>query len=133
MSREEYISQWYILFTNYVSATLGVIAEKDVQQGINNGERMASLKVFLEGTDVLSVQTDLSHGVVTDNTLDKTAKIYAEIVKFFIDITPIAEREKECLKLLADVFENYRKEMTRLELGYLTTKIDKAHGNNITD
>jgi hypothetical protein len=118
MTRKKYIAQWHSLFTNYVDTTLGVIAARINQDG-NGEENLSNLKLLLEGHDVYDVKSDLSCGIVTDRTLDKTEKIYAEIGKFFIDITIDDERGKESLKQLAVVYEHYRKEMTKLELNVL--------------
>lgn len=121
MTRQDYLAQWNRLFTNYVKTTLEAIAEQISQQGINMEwkERLEALKFLLEGKDVCDVKADLAQGKVTDDTLDKTVKIYAEIGGFFIDITVKGDREKECLKDLFRQFEHYRKEMTKLELSLL--------------
>lgn len=37
---------------------------------------------MLEGKDVCDVKEDLAQGIVTEETLDKTEKIYAEIDSF---------------------------------------------------
>lgn len=42
------------------------------------------LKSLLKGNDVRDVKVDLSQGIVTDDTLDKTEKIYAETGCFII-------------------------------------------------
>ena len=121
MTRQEYISQWNKLFTNYVSTTLGLITGQMIQPGIavEWKERLDALKLLLEGMDVRDVKTDLAQGVVTDDTLDKTERIYAEIGSFLIEISVKGEAEKECLKELFRQFEHYRKKMTKLELELL--------------
>ena len=65
------------------------------------------------------MKTDMSRGIVTDDTLDKTGKIYAEIDSFLIEISVKGDTEKECLKELFRQFEHYRKQMTKLELNVL--------------
>lgn len=119
MTREEYINQWHSLFTSYVNTTIGLIVKRISREDVSGKEKLNSLKFLLEGPDVFDVKNDLSSGVVTDSTLDKTEKVYAEIDKFFVDITIKNDKDKECLKQLADVFEQYRKEMTKLELSVL--------------
>jgi len=42
---------------------------------------------LLEGKDVCDVKADLEKGIVTDDTLDKTEKIYAEIDSFLVEIS----------------------------------------------
>lgn len=121
MTRQDYLAQWNRLFTNYVNTTLEAIAEQISQPRITIEwkERLEALKFLLEGKDVCDVKADLAQGKVTDDTLDKTVKIYAEIGGFFIDITVKGDREKECLKDLLRQFEHYRKEITILELSLL--------------
>ena len=51
---------------------------------IERKERLGYLKLLLEGKDVCDVKTDLEKGLVTDDTLDKTEKIYAEIERAFL-------------------------------------------------
>lgn len=58
-------------------------------------------------------------GIVIDDTLDKTEIIYAEIGGFLIDISVKGEEEKECLKELFRQFEQFRKQVTKLELNVL--------------
>lgn len=122
MSRQDYITQWNTLFTNYVNTTLGIIAGRMSQPGIGNGwkERLGALKFLLEGKDVCDVKEDLAQGIVTDETLNKTEKIYVEIGSFLIDISVEGDEEKECLKDLFRQFEHYRKQMTQLELSFLS-------------
>lgn len=65
------------------------------------------------------MKADLAQEIVTDDTLDKTEKIYAEIVDFLIDISVKGEVETGCLKELFRQYEQYRKQMTKLELNAL--------------
>lgn len=121
MTQQEYISHWNLLFTNYVNTTLGIIAGRMSQPGITAEwkERLGALKFLLDGKDVCDVKADLTRGIVTDDTLDKTEKIYAEIDSFLIEISVKNDAEKECLKELFQQFEYYRKQMTKLELNLL--------------
>ena len=121
MSRQEYIAQWNRLLTNYVSTTLGIIAGRLYQPGIEVEwkERLEYLKLLLEGKDVCDVQADLAQGIVTDETLDKTEKIYAEIDSFLIEISVKGDVERACLKEIARQYEHYRKQLTKLELNVL--------------
>jgi len=121
MTRQEYIAQWYSFLTNYVSSTLGIIAGQMNQQGIEMEwkERLGTLKFLLEGKDVSDVNADLAQGMVTDDTLDKTEKIYAEIDSFLVEISVKGDAEKETLKELFRQYEHYRKHMTKLELNIL--------------
>ncbi len=121
MTRQTYISQWNTLFTNYVNTTLGIIAGRMSHSGITLDwkERLGALKFLLEGKDVCDVKADLTRGIVTDDTLDKTEKIYVEIGSFLVDISVKGDEEKECLKELFRHFEHYRKQMTQLELNLL--------------
>ena len=121
MSRQEYIAQWNRLLTNYVSTTLGIIAGRLHQPGIEVEwkERLEYLKLLLEGKDVCDVQADLAQGIVTDETLDKTEKIYAEIDSFLIEISVKGDVERACLKEIARQYEHYRKQLTKLELNVL--------------
>lgn len=121
MTRQEYIEHWNALLTNYVDTTLGIIAGRMSQQGIAMEwkERLGALKILLEGKDVCDVKADLAQGMVTDDTLDKTEKIYAEIDSFLVDISVKGDAEKECLKELFRQYEHYRKQMTKLELNVL--------------
>ena len=121
MIRQEYIAQWNKLFTGYVSTTLGIIAGQMSRPGIAGEwkERLGDLKLLLEGRDVCDVRADLAQGRVTDDTLDKTEKIYAEIDGFLVDISVKGSAERECLKELFRQFEHYRKQVTKLELNVL--------------
>jgi hypothetical protein len=122
MTRQEYISQWNTLFTNYVSTTLKIIAGQMSQPEIGNEwkERLGALKFVLEGKDVCDVKEDLAQGIVTDETLNKTEKIYVEIGSFLIDISVMEDAGKEGLKELFRQFEHYRNQMTQLELSLLS-------------
>lgn len=121
MTRQEYIAQWNVLLTNYVSTTLGIIAGRLLQPGIEVEwkERLEYLKLLLEGKDVRDVKADLAQGIVTEETLDKTEKIYAEIDSFLIEISVKGDVEKECLKEIARQYEHYRREITKMELNVL--------------
>ena len=121
MTHQEYIAQWNRLLTNYVSSTLGIITGRMSQPGIEKEwkERLEYLKLLLEGKDVCDVKSDLEKGIVTDDTLDKTEKIYAEIDSFLVEISVKGDAEKECLKELFRQYEHYRKQMTKLELNLL--------------
>lgn len=121
MTRQEYIAQWNRLLTNYVSTTLGIIVGRLCQPGIEAEwkERLEYLKFLLEGKDVRDVKADLAQGIVTDETLDKTEKIYAEIDSFFIEISVKGDAEKACLKEIVRQYEHYRREITKLELKVL--------------
>lgn len=121
MTRQEYIAQWNRLLTNYVSTTLGIIAGRLLQPGIEVEwkERLEYLKLLLEGKDVRDVKADLAQGIVTEETLDKTEKIYAEIDGFLIEISVKEDAEKECLKEIARQYEHYRREITKMELNVL--------------
>lgn len=121
MTRQEYIAQWNRLLTNYVSTTLGIIAGRLCQPGIEVEwkERLENLKFLLEGEVVCDVKADLAQGIVTDETLDKTEKIYAEIDSFFIEISVKGDAEKEGLKEMVRQYEHYRREITKLELTVL--------------
>lgn len=121
MTRQEYIAQWNRLLTNYVSTTLGIIAGRLCQPGIEAEwkKRLEYLKFLLEGKDVCDVKADLAQGIVTDDTLDKTEKIYAEIDGFLIELSVKGDAEKECLKEIARQYEHYRKQLTKLELNAL--------------
>ena len=121
MTRQEYIAQWNLLLTNYVSSTLGIIAGRMSQPGIEKEwkERLGYLKLLLEGKDVCDVKSDLEKGIVTDDTLDKIEKIYAEIDSFLVEISVKGDAEKECLKELFRQYEHYRKQMTKLEMSLL--------------
>lgn len=81
LTQQEYIAQWYLLLTNYVNSTLGIIGGRMSLTGIEVEwkERLGYLKLFLEGKDVCDVKSDLEKGIVPDDTLNKTEKIYAEI------------------------------------------------------
>ena len=70
-------------------------------------ERLGCLKLLLEGKDVCDVKSDLEKGIVTDDTLDKTEKIYAEIDSFLVEISVKGDAEKECLKELFRQYEHY--------------------------
>lgn len=121
MSRQEYIAQWNVLLTNYVSTTLGIIAGRLCQPGIGVEwkEKLEYLKFLLEGKDVCDVKADLAQGIVTDDTLDKTEKIYSEIDGFLIELSVKGDAEKECLKEIARQYEHYRREITKMELNVL--------------
>lgn len=121
MTRQEYIAQWNSFFTFYVNTALGIIAGQMSQQGnsIEWKERLGAMKFLLEGKDVCDVKVHLAQGIVTDDTLDKTEKIYAEIISFLIDNSVKGDAEKDCLKELFRQFEHYRKQMTKLELNLL--------------
>lgn len=121
MSRQEYIAQWNRLLMNYVSTTLGIIAGRLSQSGIEVEwkEKLEYLKILLEGKDVRDVKADLAQGNVTEETLDKTEKIYAEIDGFLIEISVKGDAEKECLKEIARQYEHYRREITIMELNLL--------------
>ena len=121
MSRQEYIAQWNRLLTNYVSTTLGIIAGRMCLPGIDFEwkERLEYLKLLLEGKDVCDVKADLAQGIVTEETLDKTEKIYAEIDGFLIEISVKEDAEKACLKEIARQYEHYRREITKMELNVL--------------
>lgn len=121
MTRQEYIAHWNVLLTNYVSTTLGIIAGRLCQLGIEVEwkERLECLKLLLEGKDVRDVKADLTQGIVKDETLDKTEKIYAEIDGFLIEISVKEDAEKECLKEIARQYEHYRREITKMELNVL--------------
>ena len=109
------------MFTNYVNTTLGIIVGQMSQPGIEVewNEKLGALKFVLEGKDVCDVKADLAQGKVTDDTLDKTAKIYAEIDSFLVDISVKGDAKKEFLKELFRQFEHYRKQVTKLELSLL--------------
>ena len=121
MTRQEYIAQWYSLLTDYVNSTLGIIAGRISQPGIEIEwkEKLGHLKLLLEGKDVYDVKSDLEKGIVTDETLDKTEKIYAEIDGFLVEISVKRDAEKEFLKELFRQYEHYRKQITKLELNLL--------------
>lgn len=121
MTQQEYISQWNKLFTGYVSTTLGVIVGWISKPGIavEWKARLETLRFLLEGQNVCDVKGDLAQGIVTDETLDKTEKIYSEIGNFFIEISVTRDDWKESLKELFRQFERYRKQMTKLELKLL--------------
>ena len=121
MTRQDYIVQWNSFLTVFVNSTLAIITGRISQQGISVEwmEKLSYLKFLLEGTDVRDVKTDLTQRRVTDDTLDKTEKIYTEIERFLIDISVKGESEKEFLKKLSCQFEHYRKQMTKLELSIL--------------
>ena len=121
MTRQEYVAQWNLLLTNYVNTTLGIIVGRMSQPEIEIEwkERLGYLKLLLEGKDVCNVKSDLEKGLVTDDTLDKTEKIYAEIDSFLVEISVKGDAEKECLKELFRQYEHYRKQMTKLELNLL--------------
>ena len=108
MSRQEYIAQWNRLLTNYVSTTLGIIVGRLCQPGIEAEwkKRLEYMKFLLEGKDVRDVKADLAQGIVTEETLDKTEKIYAEIDSFLIEISVKGDVEKACLKEIALQYEN---------------------------
>lgn len=80
---------------------------------------MEYLKFLLKGKDVRDVKADLTHGIVTEETLDKTEEIYAEIDGFLIEISVKGDVEKACLKEIARQYEHYRKQLTKLELNAL--------------
>ena len=121
MTRQDYTVQWNSFLTVFVNSTLAIITGRISQQGISVEwmEKLSYLKFLLEGTDVRDVKTDLTQRRVTDDTLDKTEKIYTEIERFLIDISVKGESEKEFLKKLSCQFEHYRKQMTKLELSIL--------------
>ena len=121
MSRQEYIAQWNRLLTNYVSTTLGIISGRLCQPGIGVEwkEKLEYLKILLEGKNVRDVKADLAQGIVTDETLDKTEKIYAEIDSFLIEISVKGDVERACLKEIARQYEHYRREITKMELNVL--------------
>lgn len=121
MTRQEYIAQWNRLLTDYVSTTLGIIAGRMCLPGIEVEwkERLEYMKLLLEGKDVCDVKADLAQGIVTEETLDKTEKIYAEIDGFLIEISVKEDAEKECLKEIARQYEHYRREITKMELNVL--------------
>lgn len=108
MPRQKYIAQWNRQLTNYVSTTLGIIAGRLLQPGIEVEwkERLEYQKLLQEGKDVRDVQADLAQGIVTEETLDKTEKIYAEINSFLIEISVKGDVEKACLKEIALQYEN---------------------------
>lgn len=121
MTRQQYIAQWNRLLMNYVNTTLRIIAGRLCHPGIEVEwkERLECLKLLLEGKDVCDVKADLAQGIVTEETLDKTEKIYAEIDGFLIEISVKEDAEKECLKEIARQYEHYRKQLTKLELNAL--------------
>lgn len=55
-------------------------------------------EILAGGKDVCDVKADLAQGIVTEDTLDKTEKTYAEIDGFLIEISVKGDAEKECLK-----------------------------------
>lgn len=82
MTRTEYVSRWHTLFTTYVNTTLEIIAARIAFVEDAGNDRLRDLEFMLEGSDVCDVKSDLSCGIVSDSTLDKTEKIYAEIESF---------------------------------------------------
>lgn len=93
---------------NYVNSTLGIIAGRLCHPGIEVEwkEKLEYLKFLLEGKNVRDVKADLAQGKVTDGTLDKTEKKYAEIDSFLIEISVEGDVEKACLKEIALQYEN---------------------------
>lgn len=65
------------------------------------------------------MQADLAQGIVTDETLNKTEKIYSELDSFFIEISVKGDAEKACLKEIVRQYEHYRREITKMELNVL--------------
>lgn len=82
-------------------------------------ERQGCLNLLHEGKEVNDVKADLAQGRVTDDTFDKTEKIFSEIECFFVEISVKGDVEKECLKEPFRQYEHYRKQMTKLELNVL--------------
>ena len=66
------------------------------------------------------MKEDFAQGIVTDDTLNKTEKIYAEIDSFLVEIPVKGDVEKETLKGLFRQYEYFRKQMTKLELKAIT-------------
>ena len=67
-----------------MSTTLGIIAGRLCQPGIEVEwkERLDYLKFLLEGKDVRDVKADLTQGIVTEETLDKTRRYTQRLMAF---------------------------------------------------
>lgn len=120
MTKEQYIAQWYSLFTDYVNTTIGYIANKNILSQLSSEarEKVNLLKLLLDGAEVHDVENDLSKGIVTEATLERTERIYFEIACFIIDSSVKDDLSREKMKELAKEFEHHQKERTRLQLAF---------------
>lgn len=121
MTKNEYISSWYNLFVQNVNGALGYIAAKMTTGNLPDEckDKLSIAKAFLEGKDVCDVERDLARKDVTDDTLEKTERIYVKIAEFFIDMTIKDHETKQVMMDFAHIYENYQKELTRLHMAYL--------------
>ena len=64
LTQQEYIAQWYLLLTNYVNSTLGIIGGRMSLTGIEVEwkERLEYLKLLLEGKDLSDGGSIEAHG-----------------------------------------------------------------------
>lgn len=118
MTQKEYISCWHRLFVDNVIGALGFIAGRIAMENLSRDsrEKLQVAKVFLEGCDIQDVELDLSSGRYTEDTLDKTERIYVKIAEFIIDMTVQDEQAKQIMKEFAHRYEHYQREFTRLQL-----------------
>ncbi len=124
LSYSQYISNWHKVFEDYIQCTLGFIAKQMTFSDLpEEGKlRLNTLKLLLEDQDVQDVRDDLSNGIASDLTLEKTEIIYNEIASFFIDITSNDDKVKSMMKECAKMYEHYQKEVTRLQMRLLKNK-----------
>ena len=118
MTKQEYLSNWHRLFVENVNAAQGFIVGRIIAGNLSKEsmEKLAVAKAFLEGNDIRDVERDLSRGVYTEDTLDKTERIYVKIAEFIIDVTIQGKQTRQIMKDFAHRFEHYQKEFTHLQL-----------------
>lgn len=118
MTKQEYLSNWHRLFVENVNAAQGFIVGRIIAGNLSKEsmEKLAVAKAFLEGNDINDVERDLSRGVYTEDTLNKTERIYVKIAEFIIDVTIQGKQTKQIMKDFAHRFEHYQKEFTHLQL-----------------
>ena len=123
MTQQEYISRWHKLFVDNVNATIDFIEEKMLSCNLSaeSKDKLTIAKLFLNGQDILAVERDLSIGVVTDSTLEKTESIYVKVAEFYIDETIHDDGTNAIMKDFVKKYEHYQRGMTRLQLDRLNT------------
>ena len=124
MTQQEYISRWHKLFVDNVRATLGYIEGKMVSSTLSDEckDKLTAAKLFLQGQDILDVERELSLGIVTDATLDKTETIYVKIAEFFIDENIHDDATRVIMKDFVKQYEHYQREITHLQLDCLNIR-----------
>lgn len=124
-SQQQYISEWYDDFVNFIGGLLSFVEVLIVHPEATDEDKLAlnQIRLMLKGKDAKDIEQTLASGIVKQDTLDKIEKLKKNLVDMGVEHMTESPLAKEFLKKLSYYQIEHSKSLAMMSINELQIPI----------